>query len=84
MRERVVRLADGSPARNDAVGIEGAKSRVTQAMDRLRRWTGVTSGSAAPRVRLAFSGERSEKAGKSARESAPPRAAGPDGGDEDR
>ncbi len=43
----------------------GAKAAAAQAMQRLGRWAGVTQGECAvPEVRMAFSGESSETAGK--------------------
>ena len=77
------------PLRGDGDGASGAKARVAQVMERLGRWVGVVqdegAGGAAPEVRMAFSGEPSEKAGKTARKATRRQPGGSDGaGHKDR
>ena len=60
----------------------GARAKVTQAMERLGRWTGVVQGGnrsgALPQARMAFSGDPSEELGKTARKGTRRRDAGSD------
>ena len=69
--------------RGDSDGAKGTKTKVARAMERLGRWAGVAQSggatSAAPQVRMAFSGEPSEKVGKTARNAARRQRGGSDG-----
>ena len=85
--ESLIHARTGDPERRleplRGAGAPGAKARVAQAMERLGRWAGVSqgegTGGAAPRVRMAFSGEPSEKAGKTARKATRRQPGGSDG-----
>ena len=65
IRSRSDRSAGREPGRSVGVQTLGAKAKVTAAMARLGRWVGVGphagDETAVPRVRMAFSGARSEK-----------------------
>ena len=92
--ESLIHARAGDPGRRreslrgEGAGAKGAKAKVAQTMERLRRWAGMAQGgratTAAPRVRMAFAGKRSEKVGKTARNATRHHRGGSDGpGDED-
>ena len=90
--ESLIHARAGGPERRQESlrgdGAKGAKAKVAHTLERLGRWAGVAQGggatSAAPRVRMAFSGERSKKVGKTARNTTRHQRGGSDGtGDDD-
>ena len=84
--ESLIHARTGNPERRleplRGAGAPGAKAKVAQAMERLGRWAGAVhgggAGGAAPEARMAFSGEPSEKLGKTARKATRRRRGGSD------